>query len=96
MLQVTEAAASVFRRYLDRDDIAGDAIRLVPQQQPDGQTGIGVQAIQQPDPADQATESPSVRVVVAAELGPSLDAAILDARETDEGADLFVRDQATT
>jgi len=31
---------------------------------------------------------------VAAELAPVLDDAVLDARETDTGADLFVRSQA--
>jgi hypothetical protein len=35
-----------------------------------------------------------VIIVIAAELAPALDDAVLDARETDEGADLFVRPQS--
>ncbi|MFL5798215.1 MAG: hypothetical protein ACJ77A_09810 [Actinomycetota bacterium] len=67
-----------------------DVIRIVPAMQPDGQTGISVQAIDRPEPADQVAEAEGVHVVVAPELAPTLDDAVLDARETDGGADLFL------
>lgn len=95
MLQVTEAAASVFRKFLDHSDTQGDAIRLVPDRQEDGQTGIGVQVVDQPGPEDEPTQTSGVTIVVAPELAPALDNAVLDARETDTGADLFVRSQGT-
>lgn len=93
MLQVTDTAASVFRRILEQDDVTGNAIRLAPTAQADGQTGISVQAIEKPGPADQDTQAEGVKVVVAPELAPSLDDAILDARPTDAGADLYLRPQ---
>lgn len=99
MLKVTEKARSVFQKLVDRDG-GTDVIRLVPDLQSDGQQGIGIEAVDQPGPTDRATqiegpEDPSaVIIVIAAELAPALDDAVLDARETDEGADLFVRPQA--
>lgn len=99
MLKVTKKARSVFQKLVDRDG-GTDVIRLVPDVQSDGQQGIGIEAIDQPGPTDQATqpEGPedanAVIIVIAAELAPSLDDAVLDARETDEGADLFIRPQA--
>jgi Fe-S cluster assembly iron-binding protein IscA len=96
MLQVTDTAASVFRQILELDHVAGNAIRLVPASQADGQGGITVQPIEKPDPADKATKAKGVEVVVAPELAPTLDDAILDARETEAGADLFLRPQEGT
>jgi hypothetical protein len=99
MLKVTEKARSVFQKLVEG---AGgtEVIRLVPDPQPDGQQGIGIEAIEQPGPDDRATQTEgsedanAVIIVIAAELAPALDDAVLDARETDEGADLFVRPQA--
>lgn len=67
----------------------------MPSAQPDGQMGIGLQAIDQPSATDRAVQvpSPDVLVVVAPELAPQLDDAIIDARETEGGADLFLRMQ---
>jgi len=95
MLEVTQKASNAFRTFLDRSDVQGNAIKLVPERNQDGETGIGVQPIEQPDPSDVATSSPGVVVVLAAELAPMLDDAVLDARDTDTGADLFVRAQAS-
>lgn len=100
MLKVTEKARSVFQKLVDRDG-GTDVIRLVPDLQPDGQQGIGIEAIDRPGPTDRATQaegpddSNAVIIVIAAELAPALDDAVLDAHETDKGADLFVRPQAT-
>ena len=99
MLKVTEKARSVFQKLVDGDG-GTDVIRLVPDLQPDGQQGIGIEAIDQPGPTDRATEpegpgdADAVIIVIAAELASALDDAVLDARETDEGADLFVRPQS--
>ena len=95
MLEITEAAAAAFRTFLSRDDVDGNAIKLVAERDPDGQTGIGVQPIDQPGPEDIETHSTGVVVVLAQELAPVLDDAVLDARETETGADLFVRSQAS-
>ena len=93
MLEVTQKASDAFRTFLERTDVRGSAIKLVPEASSDGETGIGVQPIEQPGPNDVATSSPGVVVVVAAELAPVLQDAVLDARDTDTGADLFVRAQ---
>ena len=93
MLEVTEAAWSAFRTFLDRTDVHGSVIKLVAERNPDGETGIGVEPIEQPGPNYVATRSAGVVVVLAPELARSLEDAVLDARTTDSGADLFVRAQ---
>jgi Fe-S cluster assembly iron-binding protein IscA len=93
MLEVTEAASSAFRTFLDRKDVEGNAIKLVAERSADGETGIGVEPIDRPGPNDVATQSTDVVVVLAPEIAPSLEDAVLDARKTDTGADLFVRAQ---
>ena len=95
MLEITEAASSAFRTFLDRHDVQGNAIKLVAEHNPDGETGIGVETIDRPGPNDVATRSTGVVVVLAPEIAPSLEDAVLDARDTDTGADLFVRAQAS-
>ena len=95
MLEVTQKASDAFRTFLDRSDVQGSAIKLVPERSSDGETGIGVEPIESPGPNDVATSSAGVIVVLAPELAPALEDAVLDARETDTGADLFVRAQAS-
>jgi len=90
MLQITETAASVFRDLLAKEDVPGTAIRLAPEIQEDGRGGISLQAIDQPAPTDAPAQAPGVQVVVAAELAESLEDAILDARETETGAEFFL------
>jgi Fe-S cluster assembly iron-binding protein IscA len=93
MLEVTEAASSAFRTFLDRRDVDGNAIKLVAERSAEGENGIGVEPIDEPGPNDVATRSTGVVVVLAPEIAPSLEDAVLDARTTDTGADLFVRAQ---
>lgn len=94
MLQVTDSASTAFRQLLNQEDVPGTAIRIAPTVRQDGQSGITLQAIDQPAPEDQATTAKDVQVVVAPELAPSLDDAVLDARPTDEGAEFYLRPQA--
>ena len=99
MLKVTEKARSVFQKVVDRDG-GTDVIRLVPDLQSDGQQGIGIEALDRAGPTDRATQTEgsddptTVIIVVAAELAPALDDAVLDAKETEEGADLYLRPQS--
>ena len=69
MLEVTQKASDAFRTFLERTDVQGSAIKLVPEASSDGETGIGVQPIEQPGPNDVATSSPGVVVVVAGQRG---------------------------
>ena len=96
MLQVTDAAVSVFRKVLERDEGGAEGIRLVPDQQPDGRTTVGVETITEPGPNDEPTEAHGLTVVVSSDLAPKLENAILDAEETATGADLLVRPQQKT
>ena len=95
MLQVTDAAVSVFKKVLEQGDHEGDGIRLVPNQQQDGGTAVGIEMIDEPAPSDEPTAAQGITVVVARDLAPDLDHAVLDAQETPTGADLFVRPQKT-
>jgi Fe-S cluster assembly iron-binding protein IscA len=93
MLQVTDSAASVFRSLLEQQDVSGEAMRLSPTASPEGVVGITLQPVDGPLDDDQAAPAAGVDVYVAPELVEPLNDAILDARETAEGAELFLRPQ---
>ena len=92
MLQLTETAERVFRKILDMPGVDAEAIRIVPEEQQGGQSAISIEVIDRPDPTDRPVIAKGVTVVVASELAPKVDDAVLDARETDGGADLFLRE----
>ncbi len=94
MLQVTESAEALFRQLLEREDVPGNAIRIQPAPGPEGQAAIAFQPVDQPDTNDAPAESPGVDIYVAPELTEPLGTAMLDARETDRGTELFLREQA--
>lgn len=94
MLQVTETAETVFRQFLEREDVTGNAIRIQPAPGPEGESAVTFEVVEQPDAKDAPAESPGVDIYVAPELTEPLGAATLDARETDRGAELFLREQA--
>jgi Fe-S cluster assembly iron-binding protein IscA len=96
MLQITQTAATVFRRILDQPNVEAEAIRLVPAGAPGDEVNISIEAVDRPAETDQPVEAEGVTVVMASELAPSLEDSVLDARETDGGADLFLRPQADT
>jgi Fe-S cluster assembly iron-binding protein IscA len=93
MLQVTDRAVSVFKQVLEKGDPQAEGIRLVQNQQEDGRVTVGIEMIGEPAPSDQAAEARGLTIVVAKDLAPELDQAVLDAEETPSGADLFVRPQ---
>ena len=93
MLQITDTAASAFRDILAREEASGQTIRLVPETRTNGQGGITLEAINEPAPADADAQAQGVRVVVARELAPKLDDAVLDAKPTEQGTEFFIRSQ---
>jgi Fe-S cluster assembly iron-binding protein IscA len=93
MLQVTDRAVSVFKQVLEKGDHEGEGIRLVHNQQADGRVTVGIEMIQEPAPSDEAAQARGLTIVVAKDLAPELEDAVLDAEETSTGADLFVRPQ---
>lgn len=93
MLQITQTATTVFRKILDQPDMNASTIRLVSAGDPGGDLSISVEAVDEPAASDQPVEAEGVTVVVTPELAQALDDAVLDARETDGGADLFLRAQ---
>jgi len=93
MLQITDTAASAFRDILAREEVPGQAIRLVPETRSNGEGGISLEAISEPAPADAEAEAEGVRVVVAEELADKLDDAVLDAKPTERGTEFFIRSQ---
>src|SRR4029450_6903278 len=61
MLQITDTAASAFREILAREEVPGQAIRLVPETRTNGRSGISLEAINEPAPADAEAQAPGVR-----------------------------------
>jgi Fe-S cluster assembly iron-binding protein IscA len=94
MLQVTEAAVSVFKEVLQREEVSGGAIRLAPVTGPTGESEIGIQTVEGPREGDATAESAGLEVFVAEGLAQPLDAAVLDAQETEAGAKLVLRAQS--
>jgi Fe-S cluster assembly iron-binding protein IscA len=93
MLQVTDAAASVFKEILQRGHTSGGAIRLAPVIGPTGESEVGIQTVEGPREGDTTTEAEGVDVFVAEDLVQPLDAAVLDAEETEGRAHLVLRAQ---
>jgi Fe-S cluster assembly iron-binding protein IscA len=91
MLQVTDAAASVFRAMLQLEEVSGSAVRLMPTAAPQGMVGVTMQPVEGPAPDDTPAEAAGVDVYVAPELAEPLAASTLDARDTAEGPELFIR-----
>lgn len=95
MLQVTDAAVSVFQEILQREDVSGGAIRLAPVTGPTGESEIGIQTVEGPRVGDAPTEAADLDVFVAEDLARPLDAAVLDAEETEKGGTkLVIRPQS--
>jgi len=89
MLLVTDQAATLFREILAREEISGDAIRLVARSTDDGSTRIVLTTVDRPTEADVPTQADGVDVFVAPELATDVDGAVLDAEVTEAG-DRFV------
>jgi Fe-S cluster assembly iron-binding protein IscA len=100
MLQVTDAAVSVFKKALlpesasQAPEAAARAIRVQTGATQDGQQAITFTAVDGPQAGDAASEASDLDVFVAPELAEPLESAVLDARETPQGAQVFLRDQA--
>lgn len=94
MLQITEAAVSAFKEVMETEGSVGRAIRIALAPTPEGGSGIVFQAVDGPEPGDAPTEAKDIDFFVAPELARALDAAVLDARPTEGGTELFLRPQA--
>lgn len=92
MLQVTEAAAEVLETMREQAGAPAEAgVRIQLVQGDDGQNSIGLAFAEQPQGSDEITEQSGVKVFIQQELAPTLEQAVLDARSTEQGAQLVVR-----
>ena len=94
MLQVTDAAVSVFNEILQREEARGGAIRLASVTGPTGESEIAIQTVEGPREGDATTQAPGLDVFLAENLVQPLDAAVLDAEETEQGTKLLLRPQS--
>jgi Fe-S cluster assembly iron-binding protein IscA len=93
MLQVTDAAVSVFKEVLRGGQTSGSAIRLASVIGPTGESEVAIQTVEGPREGDATTEAPGLDVFVAEDLVPELDEAVLDAKETEGRSSLVLRAQ---
>ncbi len=92
MLQVTEAAAAVLGSMREQAGAPEEAgVRIQRARTDEGQEVIGLAFRDAPDDGDAITEQAGVRVFVEGDLTQMLDEAVLDARPTEDGAELVVR-----
>jgi Fe-S cluster assembly iron-binding protein IscA len=94
MLQVTDAAVSVLNQVLQREEASGGAIRLASVTGPTGESEVAIQTVEGPRKGDAPTEAPGLDVFLAEDLARPLDAAVLDAEETEQGTKLSLRPQS--
>jgi Fe-S cluster assembly iron-binding protein IscA len=94
MLQVTDTAVSVFKEILHREEVSGAAIRLAAVTGPTGESEIAIQTVEGPREGDGSTEASGLDVFVAEDLVEPLDAAVLDAEDTERGTRLVLRPQS--
>jgi hypothetical protein len=100
MLQVTDAAVSILKREVLQEgdplhqDVTASAVRLHTAVTSDAQQAIAIEPVTGPGPGDAPTEAEDLDVFVAPDIAPQLEAAVLDARMTPEGPELFLRQQA--
>ena len=93
MLQVTQAAVSVLRQVIEHPEVPQNAVRIEPVQMPEGEQGIAFQPVNGPQQGDIESDAQGLDVFVAPELSAPLDHSILDARDTPDGTQIFVRPQ---
>ena len=94
MLQVTDAAVSVFKEILQREEVSGGAIRLAQVTDPTGESKIAIQTVEGPREGDAPTEASDPDVFVAEDLAQPLDSAVLDAEATEVGTKLVLHPQS--
>jgi Fe-S cluster assembly iron-binding protein IscA len=100
MLQVSDAAVSVLKQEILREgdplqeDESKTAVRLQTAAASDGQQALSIQPVSGPLSGDAATEAEGLEVFVAPDIAAPLESAVLDARETPEGPQLFLREQS--
>jgi hypothetical protein len=100
MLQVTDAAVSVLKREVLREgdplheDESARAVRLHTAAISNGQQALAIQPVKGPQPGDVPTEAADLDVFISPELAAPLDSAVLDARESPEGVQIFLREQS--
>lgn len=95
MLQITDQAATVFQQVVQAERPDGGAIRIGTSASPDGQPAIQFGVVPGPSEGDVPAEAPGIDVFVSPELAAPLDEAIVDARQSEQGTELFVRPQQT-
>lgn len=94
MLQVTDTAVSVLNTIVQREEASGGAIRLASVTGPTGESEIAIQTVEGPREGDATTQAMGLDVFLAEDLVQPLDAAVLDAEETEKGTKLFLRPQS--
>lgn len=94
MLQVTDAAVTVFKEILQREEVSGAAIRLAAVTGQAGESEIAIQPVESPREGDAPTEATDLDVFVSEDLAQPLDAAVLDAEDTEGGTKLVLRPQS--
>ncbi|HEY7631766.1 MAG TPA: hypothetical protein VH817_13740 [Thermoleophilaceae bacterium] len=96
MLTITEDAVEALDSIVESAPIADDAgVRISRQMGQDGQAGLGISLVEQPEPTDQVLEieGEHVPVFVEAEAAPALDDKVLDARVQDGQVGFVVAQQ---
>lgn len=95
MLQVTEAAMGALKALRTESEASDDAAARFQLMTAGGRQGIGFAFPEDPIEGDQkVADDGGLQVYVAPELAEPLSGAVVDARNSEAGTELFLRDQA--
>ncbi|HEY2601741.1 MAG TPA: hypothetical protein VGI67_09305 [Thermoleophilaceae bacterium] len=97
LLTITEEAVEALDSIVESAPVSDEAgVRISRQVGPDGQAGLGISLVEEPDPSDSVLdiEGEHAPVFVEAEAVPALDDKILDARVQDGQVGFVVAQQA--
>lgn len=97
MLTITEDAVEALDTIVESAPVSDDAgVRISRQMDDNGQAGLGISLVEQPEPTDQVLEieGDHVPVFVEADAAPALEDKVLDARVQDGQVGFVVAQQA--
>ena len=95
MLTLTSRAASAVTSVLSSSDIpAGSTLRLEHGVGPNGESGIGMAVVSEPQPGDQRVPDLDDELCVAPDVAAELDNHVLDAEVQDDGLAFSIRRRA--
>jgi len=93
MLQLTVRAATLLKQERSQRGVPESFGLRIAQSESDSRSPVHLEFTEAPAPGDEVSETNGLRLFVAAEIAEPLTEQAIDTKESDEGANLVIRDQ---